>query len=160
MNPDMPANLSEAHPEKRLVWSKPQIQRLQVSLDTAFGPGSAVDGSVLDPGTETGISDVRVKKDVTRITDALTGILSLNGVTFRYNTEAHPELRLSKKPQIGFLAQELEQVYPELVKTREDGLKAVNYAHLVPVLVEAIKEQQSMIAELREQISQLHQPPS
>lgn len=159
MNPDIPANLSEAHPEKRLVWSKPQIQRLQVSLDTGFGPGSGADLNEIDPGDEF-ISDLRVKKDVTRITDALSGILSLNGVTFRYNTDAHPGLRLSKKPQIGFLAQELEQVYPELVKTREDGLKAVNYAHLVPVLVEAIKEQQSMIAELREQIRQLHQPPS
>ena len=44
---------------------------------------------------------------------------------------------------------------PELVVTREDGFKAVNYAQLVPVLAEAIKEQQAMIADLQAQVAQL-----
>jgi hypothetical protein len=135
----------------RLPWHKPEVQRLSVHIDTAAAPGSNDDfeaGSVF-------VSDVRVKKDVTRITDALQGILSLHGVTYQYKTTEHPELQLTDKPQIGFLAQELEQVYPQLVKTREDGFKAVNYAHLVPVLVEAIKEQQSMIAELQEKVNSL-----
>jgi hypothetical protein len=96
-----------------------------------------------------------VKKHVAKITRALDGVLSLNGVTYRYDAAAYPEWELSSDPQIGFIAQELEQVYPELVKTRADGFKGVNYAQLVPVLVEAIKEQQTMIAELQDQVNEL-----
>ena len=138
----------------RLPWHRPQIQALVLNLDTAYRAGSVDDGFTM-AGEIVHISDVRVKKDVTRITDALHGILSLNGVTYRYKTTEHPELQLTDKPQIGFLAQELEQVYPQLVKTREDGFKAVNYSHLVPVLVEAIKEQQSMIADLQAKVNSL-----
>jgi hypothetical protein len=141
-------------------WHKPRLSRLQVSLDTTIGPGSAGDGSFLDPGTDLSPSDVRLKTGVSTITDALAGVLSLKGVTYRYDTAQFPEMRLSKRPQIGFVAQDLERVYPQLVKTRDDGFKAINYSQLVPVLVEAIKEQQSMIAELRDKIDQLHKRPA
>ena len=53
--------------------------------------------------------------------------------------------------QVGVLAQELEQVLPELVNTGSDGYKAVNYAQLTPVLIEAIKEQQQQIEALKVQ---------
>lgn len=52
-------------------------------------------------------------------------------------------------PQVGLLAQELEQVFPELVSTDKEGYQAVNYAQLAPVLREVIKEQQAQIEALK-----------
>jgi hypothetical protein len=133
-------------------WHKPEIQRLTISLDTALGGSSGIDG-----GLASTPSDRRLKKDISKIKDALNGILSLNGVTYLYNTSKYPELGLSDEPQIGFIAQELEQVYPQLVITKDNGFKAVNYAQLVPVLVEAIKQQQAMIEDLQLQVNKLQQ---
>jgi hypothetical protein len=156
MNPEIIPDLTGDQPQALHPWHKPEIQRLTVSLDTAAGGGSNVDGDgTFGPFGVVIISDARVRQDISGITDALGGILALNGVTYRYNTAAYPELGLSDQPQIGFLAQELEQVFPELVVTRNDGFKAVNYALLVPVLVEAIKQQQCMIAELQVQVKEL-----
>ena len=52
---------------------------------------------------------------------------------------------------IGFIAQELEKEYPELVVTGEEGIKSVAYDKMTAVLVEAVKEQQKQIDELRKQ---------
>ena len=134
-----------------LPWSAPKVQRLTIHLDTQGFGGSNIDGE----GGEEFPSDLRLKTDIAGIGDALQGILSLKGVTYRYAAAEHPELGLGRGPQIGFIAQDLEQVYPEVVKTKENGFKAVNYAQLVPVLVEAIKEQQAMIADLQEQVDEL-----
>jgi len=134
-----------------LPWSKPRVQRLTVHLETQGIEGSNIDGI----GGELFESDVRLKRDIAGIHDALKGVLALKGITYRYAAAEYPELGLGREPQIGFVAQDLEQVYPEVVKTKENGFKAVNYAQLVPVLVEAIKEQQTMIADLQEQVNEL-----
>jgi len=68
------------------------------------------------------------------------------------NTTKYPDLGLSNDPQIGFIAQELEQVYPELVSSDQNGYKTVDYVKLIPVLVEAIKQQQLMMIDLQHQI--------
>lgn len=58
--------------------------------------------------------------------------------------------------RIGFIAQEVEQIFPELVFTNEvDGYKGVNYAEMSAVLVEAIKEQQTVIEKQQEEINSL-----
>lgn len=77
-----------------------------VSLDTEGISGSNIDSL----GGNVFPSDLRLKQNVSGIPDALGGILALNGVTYRYNTAKYPELGLSDQPQIGLLAQELEQV--------------------------------------------------
>jgi hypothetical protein len=107
--------------------------------------------------SHTSFSDGRLKTNITQISDPLKGILSLNGVNFFWNTSKYPELGLNNDPQIGFIAQEVEQVYPQLVNTSENGFKMVDYVKLVPVLVEAIKQQQLMIVDLRRQIIDLQQ---
>jgi hypothetical protein len=62
------------------------------------------------------------------------------------------------KNQIGFMAQELAQILPEAVKVDEkNGTYSVNYIMLIPVLVEAVKEQQTKIAELEQKITELKQ---
>ena len=155
MKTEIVPSLGAAVPEVLLPWHKPEVQALNINLDTGLEGGSFPDGEFSDNGLPH--SDIRLKTNSSRIKDALSGVLSLSGVTYSYNTAKYPELRLSDGPQIGFIAQELEQVYPELVKTKEDGFKAVNYAQLVPVLVEAIKEQQLMIEELKQQVNELRE---
>ncbi len=152
MDASMTLDLAEDRPQGLLIWHKPQIQLLVVTLDTGDAPES---GGDLETHGLFFISDGRVKQDIGTLVDPLARVLSLRGVTFRYDTANYPELGLHDQPQIGFLAQELEQVYPQAVTTRKDGFKAVNYALLVPVLVEAIKQQQGMITDLQDQIRDL-----
>ena len=102
-------------------------------------------------------SDERLKRDVTPINGALDGILSLRGVDFFWDASKYPELELNDNAQIGFIAQELEQVYPELVGMDESGFKTIDYAKLSPVLAEAIKQQQLLIVDLQLQIDTLKQ---
>jgi hypothetical protein len=98
-------------------------------------------GSLFITGTLTQSSDVRFKENVQNIRNPLDSILNLRGVTYNWKSELNQDTR----PQIGFIAQEVEQVLPELVSTDKDGYKSVSYTNAVPVLVEAIKEQQKQI---------------
>ena len=95
-------------------------------------------------GTLTEISDERYKKNISSVTGALNKIRQLRGVTYNWLDE-----KKSTTQQIGFIAQEVEKVFPQLVKTNKDGYKSVAYSHVIPVLVEAIKEQQVKIEELQ-----------
>lgn len=61
------------------------------------------------------------------------------------NIEKFPTMSFQKGRQIGFLAQNVEKVVPEAVNENEDGYKGVDYARLVPLLLESIKEQQKQI---------------
>ena len=93
-------------------------------------------------------SDVRLKKDIEPISDALSKVLSMDGVTYNWKTEEYPDMGLNDDLQHGLIAQELEKIVPELVLTDKEGWKSIEYTHLVPILVEAIKEQQIVIAKL------------
>jgi hypothetical protein len=56
------------------------------------------------------------------------------------------------KRNVGFIAQEVQEIIPELVSENFDGIKQVNYAQMVALLVEAVKEQNKMIMELKQKI--------
>ena len=79
----------------------------------------------------------------------------MQGVEFDWRQEEYPELDLFLHPEVGLLAQEVETVLPAVVRENEAGYKTVNYACLVPVLIEAIKEQQHSIKKLQGQVSLL-----
>ena len=59
------------------------------------------------------------------------------------------EYNFDSDKHIGVIAQELEQEFPELVRTDDDGFKSVEYSNLTPILIEAIKEQQQIINALQ-----------
>lgn len=80
-------------------------------------------------------SDARLKDNVQKIESALDKINKLSGVSFDWK----PESGHSGK-DYGVIAQEVEAVLPEIVTTRDNGYKAVNYDKLIPLLIEAIKE--------------------
>ncbi|MDH3976173.1 MAG: tail fiber domain-containing protein [Deltaproteobacteria bacterium] len=94
-------------------------------------------------------SDIRYKKNVRKLDDALAQIVKLRGVSYNWNVKEFPHKKFDDKQQIGFIAQEVEAVYPELVYTGKDGYKAVDYARLMPAIVEAIKAQQKEIERLK-----------
>jgi hypothetical protein len=88
-------------------------------------------------------SDERYKKNIESLDSPLDKIMQLKGVSYEWKSEYNT----GKGKQIGFIAQEVESVIPELVYTDSNGYKSLSYDKLVPVLVEAIKEQQKAIDE-------------
>lgn len=85
-------------------------------------------------------SDLRYKKNIVPIENSLYNILKIQGVRYDWKQEEFIEKHFSDKNQIGFIAQEIEKIFPEMVITDDKGFKSVDYARLTPVLVEAIKE--------------------
>ena len=124
----------------------------------ATGAGELYNSGNVKGLSFTSTSDRRVKKNIQDFSGALDKVLQLNARTYYYNVEEYPRFEAEKdKPQIGFIAQEVEQVLPEMVLTDGDqvGLKGVRYGQLTPVLVEAIKEQQEIIESQEQRIEKL-----
>jgi len=102
-------------------------------------------------------SDVRFKRDVESLENPLDNILNLNGVSYHWNTDVFTKRGFTEDKQIGLIAQEVEEVLPELVQTDADGYKSVDYQSLSAVLIEAIKEQQKAITSLEKRIALLEE---
>lgn len=90
-------------------------------------------------------SDIRYKKNIECISEALETIDKLRGVNFDWKTDEYAEKNFSKERQVGFIAQEIKNVLPSVVVKGTDGYFTVDYARVTPLLVEAIKEQQVKI---------------
>lgn len=86
------------------------------------------------------LSDARLKKDVKPIKSALETVVAMNGVTYSWEKEKYKERNLDNLPQAGFLAQDVEKVYPRAVVKDKEGFYAMNYNAVIPLLNEAIKE--------------------
>ncbi len=98
-------------------------------------------------------SDARFKKNVKTIENALNKIMKLNGLSYEFKTDEFKTRGFSEGLNIGFLAQDVKKVLPELVKVDNDGYYSVNYDGIIPVLVEALKEQQLQIENLKNKIT-------
>lgn len=123
--------------------------------NTSLGERFNVDGNGWASGTWLSFSDARYKEEVQPIGTALARALQLRGVTYRWKQNEFPEQKFDDQTHIGFLAQELEQVIPEVVITDANGYKSVDYGRLTPLLVEAIKEQQQRIDKLEKKLEEL-----
>lgn len=97
-------------------------------------------------------SDQTLKTNITPITSALSKVLQLNGVEFDFIDGVN--CGYLRKHQIGLIAQDVNKVIPEVVGKNNDGTLGVSYQHLVAVLIEAIKEQQQEIEELKKIVSE------
>ncbi|GAA4030044.1 tail fiber domain-containing protein [Actimicrobium antarcticum] len=93
-------------------------------------------------------SDARFKMNITPVINAIGTIRNLQGVHYEFNRAAFPEKNFENGRQLGFIAQQIEPFVPEVVRTDRDGFKGVQYSQLVPLLVEAIKEQQLTLQHL------------
>lgn len=117
--------------------SSSSSSRSSSSRSSGFGSSSRSSGGRSSGGRR---SDMRFKTNITPLTSSLDKVCSLQGVSYDWKVSAFPAEHFENKKQIGFLAQDLEKVYPAVVNTRADGYKTVDYDLLVPALVESIKE--------------------
>ena len=120
-----------------------------------FVSGAAKITGNLVVNTTTYTSDARYKTNIVTLNDALENVLHLRGVSYDWDRNQWPEKGFSEGRQIGFIAQELEKIFPDLVQTDKDGYKSVNYTGVVPVLVEAIKAQEKRIDALQKQSAEI-----
>ena len=126
----------------------------------SLGVGTAASGTLGEIRAANNItayysSDSRLKENVVNIPDALAKVKSLNGVEFDWTDkylEEHggEDGYFLRKHDIGIIAQQLEQVLPEIVADRPDGYKAVKYERIVALLIEAIKELSEEVERLKE----------
>jgi hypothetical protein len=108
--------------------------------------GVGISGALFVGGDITAFdtSDQRLKDNISPISDALNKVLSISGNTFDWNDKSEKE-----GSDVGVIAQEILEVLPEAVTTRDNGYLAVRYEKLVPLLIEAIKELKAEINELK-----------
>ena len=92
-------------------------------------------------------SDERLKDNITPISDAVNKINQIGGYEFDWNSNSS-----HSGHDVGVIAQEIEKVLPEVVANRDTGYKAVRYEKIVALLIQAIKEQQLQIDELKSKI--------
>ncbi len=100
-------------------------------------------------------SDFRLKKNIETLNGSLEKLMKLRGVSFNWKTTEFPDRGFNEENQLGFIAQEVQTLFPELVITNVDGYMAVDYSKITPVLVQAIKEQQQIIDQQQKEIDEL-----
>jgi len=141
----------------------------QITLSSTTGYGSVINQNVLTTSsptfagliingaiTATGditafyTSDKRHKNSIQTISNAVLKVKQLNGVTWEWNDDVNEVTKTT--PKTGLIAQEVQQVLPQVVIERADGFLALDYSKMVGLLVEAIKEQQIQIDQLKAQI--------
>ena len=105
-------------------------QATNTSSNVTFGTINC--SSLTSSGNVTAYSDATLKKDVSTINDALSICGKLRGVTYKWISNGETD--------IGVIAQEVEEVVPEVIKETTDGIKTVDYGRLVSVLINAINE--------------------
>jgi hypothetical protein len=105
---------------------------------------SAISNSIWARGDVTAFSDARVKTNIEVVENAIEKIKAIRGVTFNRTDMEH-----DTKRHAGVIAQEILAVLPEVVTTTSDGMHSVAYGNLAALFIEAIKEQQKEIDELK-----------
>ncbi|MEC8968525.1 MAG: tail fiber domain-containing protein, partial [Bacteroidota bacterium] len=140
-----------------------------LSSGTKYGVYCSGNGAY--SGTWSAASDLKFKENIDEYEGALEDLMKLQTKTYFFkNSSEYAHMNFSKKLQYGLIAQEVEEIFPELVedgvhpgkfneKTNLEGepinYKAMNYIGLIPVLIQSIQEQQEMIEELKKEIENL-----
>ena len=119
----------------------------------SFGVGTAASGTAGEIRATNDItafysSDKRLKENISPIPNALQKLSQISGNTFDWKS-GFSEIHSHLGTDVGVIAQEVENVLPQVVITRENGYKAVQYEKIVPLLIEAIKELQDEVNNLK-----------
>ena len=146
-----------------LILNTNNIERVKINASGLVGIGTMnptvrlqVEGDII-ANSIAGSSDIRYKTNIRTVENALDKVKSLRGVYFNWNQKAFPAKEFTDKTELGFIAQEVEKVLPEVVtkdKTLEE-YRSVKYDKVVALLVEAIKEQQKQIDSLTNKVNKL-----
>lgn len=100
-------------------------------------------------------SDKRFKKDIQPLENTSSKLEKMTGYTYSYRTDEFKEKHFDDKKHIGLIAQEVKEVFPELIREDDKGYYAVNYEGMIPVLLEALKEQNKTNESQQKQIQDL-----
>ncbi len=119
------------------------------AIESTYG-NMQIAGSFTAGGNVTAYSDISLKENIENIADAVNKVMKIRGVTF-----TRRDLDDKTKRYAGVIAQEIEVVLPEVVEEDISGIKHVAYGNMVGLLIEAIKEQQAEITELKSLVKQL-----
>ena len=117
-----------------------------ITGDVTIQQTLTVVGNTLIQGTLTETSDISLKENILPLERSLAKVMKLTGVSFNKKTTPHIK-------EIGFIAQEVEEIIPDLVTETNDGIKTVSYSRVSAILVETVKEQQAQIDELKEMVN-------
>lgn len=109
-----------------------------------FPNGATVTGIMTATDFNT-TSDASLKTNINIIDSAIDKIVRINGVSFDWKETGNSSA--------GVIAQEVESVFPQVINEGENGIKSVNYNGLIGLLIQAVKEQNELIQELRTQIT-------
>ncbi|MEI9909215.1 MAG: tail fiber domain-containing protein [Bacteroidota bacterium] len=113
------------------------------------------------------IPDSEIKKNITRIDNPLEKLVKLEPATFEYNNVKYKDLKLPSGTQYGFVAENLQMVFPELVTYRNFSysvgknsfrtakIKDIDVESIIPILVASIQEQQTEIEKLKTELQTL-----
>lgn len=115
-----------------------------VVVNTLFSEGNISSNAYITSPFFYSESDISLKENIQPIDSALEKVLSLFGVSFDW--------KANKSKSIGLIAQQVEKVVPEIVSTTNRGYKTVSYDSVIPLLIEAIKEQQEQINDLKSKL--------
>ncbi len=140
----------------------PAIAMLSSSSEAKLGIGTInpsaelhVVGDICYTGSIGTCSDIRYKTDIRQIEHALDKVAGLRGITFNWKQDQYPNHRFSDREQIGLIAQEVEEVLPQVVSEDNNGYYNIDYTKIAPLLIEAIKELKAENDELKKRIEKI-----
>lgn len=144
-----------------LIFKTAGDERMRITRDGQVVIGGFLSGAntvlvvngILKTNNITESSDIRYKKAIRPIENALGKVTQLTGVSYEWRKDDFPEMGFENGEDIGLIAQEVEKILPQLVNTDTKGYKSIEYSHLVALLIEAVKEQQVQIGKLRQKLN-------
>lgn len=145
-------------------WGTPQLycKTLNFRIGTEVYPVNEAHFKWLKYWNIHNLSDERLKENIKPLGSTLSKLLRIEGKSYTYKKNAETSIiphfeKMSEKEKFGFIAQDLEKIFPELVlvPSSVNEYYAIDYVGMVPVLVEAIKEQQSIIDNLQQEMETL-----
>ena len=122
------------------------------AADLQFARNGAAKASIDQAnGAYNQLSDARVKRDIVSLDPVLERILQLRPTSYQYRDNAPEE-----DPSLGFIAQEVEEVFPELVNNKED-VRSLSYAEFTVLAIKAIQEQQEILEKQQAELKSLQE---
>ena len=112
-------------------------------------------GRPVAPPTPNSSSDRRFKKNISTVSGALQKLSKLNPVNYDWRQDEFENKGFNDKKQWGFIAQEINEILPELVGKDDEDFLTLNYQGFVPLLTKAVQEQQEEIDSQQKEIDAL-----
>ena len=103
-------------------------------------------------------SDINLKTDIKNLNSASSRLKALRPVSYKMKPHVRPGNEVDvdvNAEQMGFVAQEMKDIFPEIVVEDKNGLLGIRYTELIPILVKAFQEQQQVIEELKAKVDEL-----